>query len=54
MRLKRDRGYSDAKIDAIFASQMSEEAFRSACAHVIDSSGTMEETQAQVRAILDA
>ena len=54
MRLKRDRGYSDAKIDGIFASQMSEEAFRSACAHVIDSSGTMEETQAQVRAILDA
>lgn len=53
MRLKRDRGYSDAKIDGIFASQMSEEAFRSACAHVIDSSGTMEETQAQVRAILD-
>ena len=54
MRLKRDRGYSDAKIDAIFASQMSEEAFRSVCAHVIDSSGTMEETQAQVRTILDA
>lgn len=54
MRLKRDRGYSDAKIDGIFASQMSEEAFRSACAYVIDSSGTMEETQAQVRAILDA
>ena len=47
MRLKRDRGYTDEKIDQIFASQMPEEAFRQACVHVIDSSGSMEETQAQ-------
>ena len=52
MRLKRDRGYTDEKIDQIFASQMPEKAFRQACAHVIDSSGSMEGTQAQVRQIL--
>ena len=52
MRLKRDRGYTDEKIDQIFASQMPEEAFRQVCVHVIDSSGSMEETQAQVRQIL--
>ena len=52
MRLKRDRGYTDEKIDQIFASQMPEKAFRQACAYVIDSSGSMEGTQAQVRQIL--
>ncbi len=37
-RLKISRGYSDQKIDEMFASQRSEESFRSGCALSIDNS----------------
>ncbi len=37
-RLKKSRGYSDQKIDEIFASQRSEESFRRGCALSIDNS----------------
>ncbi len=37
-RLKKSRGYSDQKIDKIFASQRSEESFRSGCVLSIDNS----------------
>lgn len=47
-RLKESRQYSDEKIDAIMASQLSEEVFRKACQKVIENSGTFEETCAQV------
>lgn len=51
-RLRETRGYSDEKITAIFASQMSEEAFRRACKYVIDNSGDETQTQEQVRKLL--
>ncbi len=51
-RLKADRGYSDEKIDGIFASQLKEETFRSRCHHVIDSSGSVEQTREQVKLLL--
>lgn len=47
-RLKRSRGYTDDKIDRMIASQPEEEAFRKACAIVIDNSGTPEETKRQI------
>lgn len=47
-RLKEDRGYSDEKIDGIFASQKKEDEFKRACKVVIDSSGTVENTRAQL------
>lgn len=51
-RLKENRGYSDEKIDRIFASQLSEDDFRSHCARVIDNNGSVEETKAQLDAIM--
>lgn len=48
-RLKESRGYSDAKIDSIFASQLSDEEFRSNSDFVIDNSGTEEESFDQIR-----
>lgn len=47
-RLKASRGYSDAKVDQIFASQLSEKAYRRHCAVVIDNNGVPEETFAQI------
>lgn len=47
-RLKASRGYSDAKVDQIFASQLSEEAYRSHCAVVIDNNGLPEDTFVQI------
>lgn len=52
-RLKASRGYSDAKIEAIFASQLAEAEFRSVCQQEIDNNGTTEETITQVLKILD-
>lgn len=43
-RLIESRQYSNEKIDAIMASQLSEELFRKACKRVIDNNGTFEET----------
>ena len=47
-RLKAARGYSDEKISAIFAAQMTEEVFRAHCVEVIDNNGSKEEAFAQI------
>lgn len=46
-RLKASRGYSDAHVDRIFASQLSEEEYHRHCRVVIDNNGTLEETLTQ-------
>ena len=48
IRLKESRGYSDEKINNIFASQLSEEEFRSATSITIDNNGDLEETYRQI------
>ena len=48
LRLKESRAYSDEKIDAIMASQLSEEIFRKECQIVIDNSGDFEDTCYQI------
>ena len=48
IRLKKNREYSDAKIDAIMASQLSEDIFRKECQIVIDNSGNFEDTCYQI------
>lgn len=48
IRLKESREYSDAKIDAIMASQLSEDIFRKECQIVIDNSGNFEDTCYQI------
>ena len=47
-RLKASRGYSDEKIDNIFASQLTEEVFRSYASVVIENNGEQEETRRQI------
>ena len=47
-RLKKSRGYSEEKIHAIMAGQLSEEEFRASCQVVIDNSKTPEEACRQV------
>lgn len=47
-RLKESRAYSDEKIDAIMASQLSEEIFRKECQIVIDNSGDFKDTCYQI------
>ena len=47
-RLKETRGLSDEKIDAIFASQLSDEEYRRHCAKVIDNSGDREKLAIQI------
>lgn len=47
-RLKESRGYSDEKIDRIFASQLSEEIYHKYCKTVIDNNGSKENTLKQV------
>ena len=51
-RLKKGRGYTDEKIDAIMNSQLGEEEFRHNCHFTVDNSGTLEEAMSQVRAHL--
>lgn len=51
-RLKRDRQYSDAKIDAIMQNQLSEDDFREAADVVIRNDGDREQTMQMVRAVL--
>lgn len=51
-RLISSRGYSNEKIDDIFASQLSEAEYRRHCRRVIDNNGTTEETISQVKHIL--
>lgn len=47
-RLKASRGYSDEKIDSIFASQLTEAEFRAATQVTIDNNGDLEETYRQI------
>lgn len=47
-RLRESRGYSEEKISAILASQLSEAAFRAHCQVIIDNSGSLEDTYAQL------
>ena len=51
-RLKESRGYSDEKIDNIFASQLKEEEFRNATSVTIDNNGDLEETYRQIEIAL--
>lgn len=48
-RLKESRGYSDAKIDSIIQSQLSEEEFRQNSDFVIDNSFSPKESYRQIR-----
>ncbi|MGN8800317.1 dephospho-CoA kinase [Candidatus Merdisoma sp. HCP28S3_D10] len=51
-RLKESRGYSDEKIDSIFARQRTDTEFRSHCREVIDNNGTKEELYGQIDLLL--
>ena len=53
-RLKESRGYSDDKITAVFASQLSEEGFKEHCDRVIDNDGSTEHMRASVDAAVEA
>lgn len=48
-RLKKSRGYSDARITGIFDSQMKEEEFRKHCDFIIDTGISMENTYNTVK-----
>jgi len=52
-RLKETRGYSDAKINSIFESQLDEETFRRYCKVVIDNDGDIDNTRRQITDILN-
>lgn len=52
-RLKTSRGYSDERIDAMIASQLSDSSYRAGTDYVVDNSGTREETLAQIKTILE-
>jgi len=47
-RLKKDRNYSDEKIDAIFANQQKDEAFRKAFSKVIENVGDIHQLEEQI------
>lgn len=53
-RLKKNRGYSEEKIEQIISAQLSEEEFRAACDFVIDNSGTLSESYKQINEKLEA
>ncbi|MGN0346748.1 MAG: dephospho-CoA kinase [Lachnospiraceae bacterium] len=52
LRLKQSRGYSDEIIDGIMARQLKETQFREKCKVVIDNNGPLEDTIAQMDAVL--
>lgn len=52
-RLKISRGYTDEKIDAIMASQLSEQIFRKECQIIIDNSGEFEDTCCQIEKAME-
>ncbi len=52
IRLGTSRGYSGEKIDHIFASQLTEEIYRSHCQAVIDNNDTQEQSCVQVARLL--
>ncbi|MBS7009468.1 dephospho-CoA kinase [Anaerostipes sp.] len=51
-RLKEGRGYSDEKTASMIKSQPGEESFRNAATHIIDNSGSLDETRRQIAGIL--
>ena len=51
-RLRVSRGYSDEKVSAVFASQLSDGEFRKHCRAVIDNSGPIEAAYEQIRQLL--
>lgn len=51
-RLKASRGYTEEKISAIFASQLTDEEFRKHCQAVIDNSGAIEASYRQIGELL--
>ena len=51
-RLQKSRGYSDDKINAIMAAQLSDKEFRDNCDMVIDNGGSIESMRLQVSAAL--
>ncbi len=53
-RLARSRGYSREKSQSMMDNQMSEAELRQRCQAVIDNSGTLAETSAQLRQMLEA
>jgi len=53
-RLRRSRGLSDTRIDSFMSAQLSEEQFRENCDFVIDNSGTLAESFAQIDRKLEA
>lgn len=53
-RLKETRGYTDEKVDAIFAAQLSEDEYRAHCTQVIDNSGSVKDALRQADALLEA
>lgn len=52
-RLKQSRGYPDAKASAIFASQKSDAEFMAVADAVIENTGNLADTAAQIAAILE-
>ena len=46
------RGYSDEKISAVFASQLSDEEFRKHCQAVIDNNGCIEKAYKEIQGLL--
>ena len=52
-RLEENRGYTVEKTLAIMENQVSEETFRAFSDAVIDNNGTLEETRAQIQALLE-
>ena len=51
-RLIESRGYSKERIENTIKAQRSDESFREHCDHVIDNSGTKEETLSQLKVLL--
>lgn len=52
-RLKLNRGYSEEKINAIFASQATEEIFRKHCSIVIDNNSSQDQVYRQIDLIMN-
>lgn len=53
-RLRRTRGYSEERIDSTMASQMQDGEFRRLCDFIIDNSGALEDSYAQIDKKLEA
>lgn len=53
-RLRRFRGYSEAKTDSIMRKQLSEQRFRESCDFIIDNSGPLEDSYRQIDRKLEA